>query len=134
MGRPGAALLYKAGAGSSSTAMKRASTTFSSSPHVAKLYRTARVSTFPFLFPLIAVAHTATSSHVSPGADSYVIEYEKIDVPDSYRGPGLSFPLNIAHAKALLNALKNRQVHCNYFLFVCFSCLTSLSTWSSPVT
>ncbi|XP_042665417.1 serine/threonine-protein phosphatase with EF-hands 1 isoform X1 [Centrocercus urophasianus] len=63
------------------------------------------------------VAHTSTSSHVSPGADSYVIEYEKIDVPDSYRGPRLSFPLNIAHAKALLNALKNRQLlHPRYVL------------------
>ncbi|XP_031455213.1 serine/threonine-protein phosphatase with EF-hands 1 isoform X1 [Phasianus colchicus] len=63
------------------------------------------------------VARTSTSSHVSPGADSYVIEYEKIDVPDSYRGPRLSFPLNIAHAKALLNALKNQQLlHPRYVL------------------
>uniref|UniRef100_A0A669QLX5 Serine/threonine-protein phosphatase n=1 Tax=Phasianus colchicus TaxID=9054 RepID=A0A669QLX5_PHACC len=43
--------------------------------------------------------------------------YEKIDVPDSYRGPRLSFPLNIAHAKALLNALKNQQLlHPRYVL------------------
>uniref|UniRef100_A0A8C3LKR5 Serine/threonine-protein phosphatase n=1 Tax=Chrysolophus pictus TaxID=9089 RepID=A0A8C3LKR5_CHRPC len=54
---------------------------------------------------------------VHHGEDSYVIEYEKIDVPDSYRGPRLSFPLNIAHAKALLNALKNRQLlHPRYVL------------------
>uniref|UniRef100_A0A669Q3J4 Serine/threonine-protein phosphatase n=1 Tax=Phasianus colchicus TaxID=9054 RepID=A0A669Q3J4_PHACC len=54
---------------------------------------------------------------VHRGEDSYVIEYEKIDVPDSYRGPRLSFPLNIAHAKALLNALKNQQLlHPRYVL------------------
>ncbi|XP_021265055.1 serine/threonine-protein phosphatase with EF-hands 1 isoform X2 [Numida meleagris] len=63
------------------------------------------------------VAQTSTSSHVSPDADSYVTEYEKIDVPDSYDGPRLSFPLTLAHAKALLNALKNRQLlHARYVL------------------
>uniref|UniRef100_A0A8C2U463 Serine/threonine-protein phosphatase n=1 Tax=Coturnix japonica TaxID=93934 RepID=A0A8C2U463_COTJA len=62
-------------------------------------------------------AHTSNSSHDSPGTDSYVIEYEKIDVPDSYRGPRLSFPLDIARAKALLNALKDRQLlHARYVL------------------
>lgn len=86
-----------------------------------------------FLFPLVAVARTSTGSDVSPGTDSYVIKYEKIDVPDSYRGPRLSFPLDISHAKTLLNALKDRQVHCNYLLFVCFSCFTFLSTCSSLI-
>ncbi|XP_065600044.1 serine/threonine-protein phosphatase with EF-hands 1 [Cyrtonyx montezumae] len=63
------------------------------------------------------VAHTSTSSHISPGADSHVTEYEKIDVPDSYRGPRLSFPLTLAQAKALLNAFKNRQLlHARYVL------------------
>lgn len=63
------------------------------------------------------VARTSTGSDVSPGTDSYVIKYEKIDVPDSYRGPRLSFPLDISHAKTLLNALKDRQLlHARYVL------------------
>ncbi|NXK49495.1 PPE1 phosphatase, partial [Chauna torquata] len=74
-------------------------------------------SSFLFFLPLVAVAHTSSSPCVSHEADSYVTEYEKIDVPDSYCGPRLSFPLTLAHANALLHAFKNGQLlHAHYVL------------------
>uniref|UniRef100_A0A8B9BXJ8 Uncharacterized protein n=1 Tax=Anser brachyrhynchus TaxID=132585 RepID=A0A8B9BXJ8_9AVES len=50
---------------------------------------------------------------VSHQADSYLTEYENIEVPDSYCGPRLSFPLTLADANALLHAFKDGQVRCN---------------------
>ncbi|NXE79372.1 PPE1 phosphatase, partial [Cochlearius cochlearius] len=45
-------------------------------------------------------------------------EFEKkIDVPDSYYGPRLSFPLTLADANALLHAFRNEQLlHARYVL------------------
>ncbi|MGH0125062.1 UNVERIFIED_CONTAM: hypothetical protein FKN15_021490 [Acipenser sinensis] len=36
-------------------------------------------------------------------------KYEKIEIPDSYPGPHLSFPLTVAHTNALLRAFKQQQ-------------------------
>uniref|UniRef100_A0A8B9VNE2 Serine/threonine-protein phosphatase n=1 Tax=Anas zonorhyncha TaxID=75864 RepID=A0A8B9VNE2_9AVES len=57
------------------------------------------------------------SSSVSHEGDSYLTEYENIEVPDSYCGPRLSFPLTLADANALLHAFKNGQLlHAHYVL------------------
>ncbi|XP_078512279.1 serine/threonine-protein phosphatase with EF-hands 1 [Lissotriton helveticus] len=46
-----------------------------------------------------------------------VLEYERIQVPDSYDGPRLSFPLTITDTNALLHAFKNQRVlHVRYVL------------------
>lgn len=37
-------------------------------------------------------------------------DYESVEVPDSYTGPRLSFPLLPDHATALLEAFKQKQV------------------------
>jgi len=37
-------------------------------------------------------------------------DYESLEVPDSYTGPHLSFPLLPDHATALLEAFKQKQV------------------------
>ncbi|XP_035179274.1 serine/threonine-protein phosphatase with EF-hands 1 isoform X3 [Oxyura jamaicensis] len=64
-----------------------------------------------------AVADTSISPSVSHEADSYLTEYEKIEVPDSYCGPRLSFPLTLADANALLHAFKDGQLlHAHYVL------------------
>ncbi|KFQ74190.1 Serine/threonine-protein phosphatase with EF-hands 1, partial [Phoenicopterus ruber ruber] len=49
---------------------------------------------------------------------SYLTEFEKkIDVPDSYYGPRLSFPLTVEDANALLHAFRNEQLlHARYVL------------------
>ncbi|NWZ26916.1 PPE1 phosphatase, partial [Asarcornis scutulata] len=74
-------------------------------------------STFLFFFPLVAVADTSISPSVSNEVDSYLTEYENIEVPDSYCGPRLSFPLTLADANALLHAFKNGQLlHAHYVL------------------
>ncbi|XP_069492957.1 serine/threonine-protein phosphatase with EF-hands 1 isoform X2 [Ambystoma mexicanum] len=45
------------------------------------------------------------------------MEYEKVQVPDSYDGPRLSFPLTITDTNALLHAFKNQQIlHVRYVL------------------
>ncbi|NXK99011.1 PPE1 phosphatase, partial [Mesembrinibis cayennensis] len=48
----------------------------------------------------------------------WVCEFEKrIDVPDSYYGPRLSFPLTVEDANALLHAFRNEQLlHARYVL------------------
>ncbi|NXG67366.1 PPE1 phosphatase, partial [Hemiprocne comata] len=50
--------------------------------------------------------------------DLYLTEFEKkVDVPDSYYGPRLSFPLTIKDANALLHAFRNEQLlHARYVL------------------
>ncbi|KGL86482.1 Serine/threonine-protein phosphatase with EF-hands 1, partial [Charadrius vociferus] len=67
-----------------------------------------------------AVSHIFTSPSVSQGVDEglYLTEFEKkIDVPDSYYGPRLSFPLTVEDANALLHAFRNEQLlHARYVL------------------
>ncbi|NXX90201.1 PPE1 phosphatase, partial [Centropus bengalensis] len=67
-----------------------------------------------------AVSHILTSPSVSQVVDesSCLTEFEKkIDVPDSYYGPRLSFPLTVEDANALLHAFRNEQLlHARYVL------------------
>ncbi|KAM6292795.1 serine/threonine-protein phosphatase with EF-hands 1 [Porphyrio hochstetteri] len=66
------------------------------------------------------VSHIFTSPSVSEVVDEglYLTEFEKkIDVPDSYYGPRLSFPLTVEDANALLDAFRNEQLlHARYVL------------------
>ncbi|XP_064330723.1 serine/threonine-protein phosphatase with EF-hands 1 [Phalacrocorax carbo] len=66
-----------------------------------------------------SVSHIFTSPHVSQVVDEglYLPDFEKIDVPDSYYGPRLSFPLTVDDASALLHAFRNEQLlHARYVL------------------
>ncbi|NWZ59314.1 PPE1 phosphatase, partial [Haliaeetus albicilla] len=67
-----------------------------------------------------SVSHIFTSPSVSQVVDEglYLTEFEKkIDVPDSYYGPRLSFPLTVEDANALLHAFRNEQLlHARYVL------------------
>ncbi|KAF1434324.1 Serine/threonine-protein phosphatase with EF-hands 1, partial [Spheniscus mendiculus] len=67
-----------------------------------------------------SVSHIFTSPSVSQVVDEglRLTEFErKIDVPDSYYGPRLSFPLTIEDANALLHAFRNEQLlHARYVL------------------
>uniref|UniRef100_A0A8D2PT32 Serine/threonine-protein phosphatase n=1 Tax=Zosterops lateralis melanops TaxID=1220523 RepID=A0A8D2PT32_ZOSLA len=56
--------------------------------------------------------------HFHLGPDLCLKEFEKkIDVPDSYYGPRLSFPLTVEDANALLHAFRNEQLlHARYVL------------------
>ncbi|KAF1485319.1 Serine/threonine-protein phosphatase with EF-hands 1, partial [Megadyptes antipodes antipodes] len=67
-----------------------------------------------------SVSHIFTSPSVSQVVDEglCLTEFErKIDVPDSYYGPRLSFPLTIEDANALLHAFRNEQLlHARYVL------------------
>ncbi|KAM9627287.1 serine/threonine-protein phosphatase with EF-hands 1 isoform 2-T3 [Morphnus guianensis] len=67
-----------------------------------------------------SVSHIFTSPSVSQVVDKglYLTEFEKkIDVPDSYYGPRLSFPLTVEDASALLHAFRNEQLlHARYVL------------------
>ncbi|KAF1575039.1 UNVERIFIED_CONTAM: Serine/threonine-protein phosphatase with EF-hands 1, partial [Eudyptes pachyrhynchus] len=67
-----------------------------------------------------SVSHFFTSPSVSQVVDEglCLTEFErKIDVPDSYYGPRLSFPLTIEDANALLHAFRNEQLlHARYVL------------------
>lgn len=79
------------------------------------LWGTGGVSTLLFFFPLVPVSHIFTSPSVSQVVDEglCLTEFEKkIDVPDSYYGPRLSFPLTVEDANALLHAFRNEQVCC----------------------
>ncbi|NXL42273.1 PPE1 phosphatase, partial [Podilymbus podiceps] len=66
------------------------------------------------------VAQTKWFPSVSQVVDEglYLTEFEKkIDVPDSYYGPRLSFPLTVEDANALLHAFRNEQLlHARYVL------------------
>uniref|UniRef100_A0A663E2R5 Serine/threonine-protein phosphatase n=1 Tax=Aquila chrysaetos chrysaetos TaxID=223781 RepID=A0A663E2R5_AQUCH len=77
-------------------------------------------STLLFFFPFVPVSHIFTSPSVSQVVDEglYLTEFEKkIDVPDSYYGPRLSFPLTVEDANALLHAFRNEQLlHARYVL------------------
>ncbi|XP_074952619.1 serine/threonine-protein phosphatase with EF-hands 1 [Phalacrocorax aristotelis] len=66
-----------------------------------------------------SVSHIFTSPRVSQVVDEglYLPDFEKIDVPDSYYGPRLSFPLTVDDANALLHAFRNEQLlHARYVL------------------
>ncbi|XP_059695833.1 serine/threonine-protein phosphatase with EF-hands 1 isoform X2 [Haemorhous mexicanus] len=79
-----------------------------------------------FTFMLDHCTHPDAVSQIftSPGApqvldeDLCLKEFEKkIDVPDSYYGPRLSFPLTVEDANALLHAFRNEQLlHARYVL------------------
>ncbi|NWW81471.1 PPE1 phosphatase, partial [Climacteris rufus] len=79
-----------------------------------------------FTFMLDHCSHPDSVSQIftSPGAPQVVdeglclTEFEKkIDVPDSYYGPRLSFPLTAEDANALLHAFRNEQLlHARYVL------------------
>ncbi|XP_061844560.1 serine/threonine-protein phosphatase with EF-hands 1 [Colius striatus] len=79
-----------------------------------------------FTFMLDHCTHPDSVSHMfaSPGVSQVVDEglcltelEKKIDVPDSYYGPRLSFPLTIEDANALLHAFRNEQLlHARYVL------------------
>ncbi|XP_014815691.1 PREDICTED: serine/threonine-protein phosphatase with EF-hands 1 [Calidris pugnax] len=65
-----------------------------------------------------SVSHIFTSPSVSQVVGESLIEFEKkINVPDSYYGPRLSFPLTVKDANALLHAFRNEQLlHARYVL------------------
>ncbi|NWQ97299.1 PPE1 phosphatase, partial [Burhinus bistriatus] len=67
-----------------------------------------------------SVSQIFTSPSVSQVVDEdlCLTEFEKkIDVPDSYYGPRLSFPLTVEDANALLHAFRNEQLlHARYVL------------------
>ncbi|NXG85545.1 PPE1 phosphatase, partial [Stercorarius parasiticus] len=78
-----------------------------------------------FTFMLDHCTHPDSVSHIfsSPSVSQVVdeglslTEFEKIDVPDSYCGPRLSFPLTVEDANALLHAFRNEQLlHARYVL------------------
>ncbi|XP_016152420.1 PREDICTED: serine/threonine-protein phosphatase with EF-hands 1 [Ficedula albicollis] len=79
-----------------------------------------------FTFMLDHCTHPDTVSQIftSPSAPQVVDEdlclkefEKKIDVPDSYYGPRLSFPLTVEDANALLHAFRNEQLlHARYVL------------------
>ncbi|NWH30887.1 PPE1 phosphatase, partial [Chloropsis hardwickii] len=79
-----------------------------------------------FTFMLDHCTHPNSVSQIftSPSAPQVVDEdlclkefEKKIDVPDSYYGPRLSFPLTVEDANALLHAFRNEQLlHARYVL------------------
>ncbi|NWV24043.1 PPE1 phosphatase, partial [Origma solitaria] len=79
-----------------------------------------------FTFMLDHCTHPDSVSQIftSPSAPQVVDEglclkefEKKIDVPDSYYGPRLSFPLTVKDANALLHAFRNEQLlHARYVL------------------
>uniref|UniRef100_A0A8D2J7K6 Serine/threonine-protein phosphatase n=1 Tax=Varanus komodoensis TaxID=61221 RepID=A0A8D2J7K6_VARKO len=56
--------------------------------------------------------------HFAQGSDLAMIEYQRtVEVPDSYYGPRLCFPLTVADTDLLLQAFKHRQhLHARYVL------------------
>ncbi|NWY91031.1 PPE1 phosphatase, partial [Loxia curvirostra] len=82
--------------------------------------QTSGVSTFLFSFYLVPVSQIFTSPSAPQVVDEDLClkEFEKkIDVPDSYYGPRLSFPLTVEDANALLHAFRNEQLlHARYVL------------------
>ncbi|XP_071430260.1 serine/threonine-protein phosphatase with EF-hands 1 [Pithys albifrons albifrons] len=82
-----------------------------------------QLSTF-FTFMLDHCTNPDSVSPTSPSVPQGVDEClsltefeEKIDVPDSYCGPRLSFPLTVGDANALINAFRNKeQLHARYVL------------------
>ncbi|NXX28014.1 PPE1 phosphatase, partial [Nicator chloris] len=77
-------------------------------------------STFLFSFCLVPVSQIFTSPSAPQVVDEDLClkEFEKkIDVPETYYGPRLSFPLTVEDANALLHAFRNEQLlHARYVL------------------
>ncbi|NXP84185.1 PPE1 phosphatase, partial [Passerina amoena] len=77
-----------------------------------------------FLFKQLYCPQHFSQIFTSPSAPQVVDEdlslkefEKKIDVPDSYYGPRLSFPLTVEDANALLHAFRNEQLlHARYVL------------------
>ncbi|NXD21564.1 PPE1 phosphatase, partial [Spelaeornis formosus] len=71
-----------------------------------------------FTFMLDHCTHPDSGNSENKKEDLYLKEFEKkIDVPDSYYGPRLSFPLTVDDANALLHAFRNEQLlHARYVL------------------
>ncbi|XP_054830265.1 serine/threonine-protein phosphatase with EF-hands 1 isoform X1 [Eublepharis macularius] len=61
---------------------------------------------------------SSTTDNSVPDSDEMMGEYERtIEIPDSYYGPHLCFPLTVADTNALLQAFKYRQqLHARYVL------------------
>ncbi|XP_050792530.1 serine/threonine-protein phosphatase with EF-hands 1 isoform X1 [Gopherus flavomarginatus] len=62
--------------------------------------------------------HFTHLNETDAGSDVQLLEYERmIEVPDSYHGPRLSFPLTVADTNSLLHAFKDQQhLHARYVL------------------
>ncbi|KAM9172845.1 serine/threonine-protein phosphatase with EF-hands 1 isoform 2-T3 [Pangshura tecta] len=62
--------------------------------------------------------HFTHLNETDTGSDVQLLEYERmIEVPDSYHGPRLSFPLTVADTNSLLHAFKDQQhLHARYVL------------------
>uniref|UniRef100_A0A674IRE3 Serine/threonine-protein phosphatase n=1 Tax=Terrapene triunguis TaxID=2587831 RepID=A0A674IRE3_9SAUR len=71
----------------------------------------------PFL-DFIYQFFNSPSDFNTAGSDVQLLEYERtIEVPDSYHGPRLSFPLTVADTNSLLHAFKDQQhLHARYVL------------------
>ncbi|NWY74237.1 PPE1 phosphatase, partial [Erithacus rubecula] len=77
-----------------------------------------------FLYKHLCYPHDFSQIFTNPSAPQVVDEdlclkefEKKIDVPDSYYGPRLSFPLTVEDANALLHAFRNEQLlHARYVL------------------
>ncbi|XP_065277108.1 serine/threonine-protein phosphatase with EF-hands 1 isoform X1 [Emys orbicularis] len=67
---------------------------------------------------LIYQFFNSPSDFNTAGSDVQLLEYERtIEVPDSYHGPRLSFPLTVADTNSLLHAFKDQQhLHARYVL------------------
>ncbi|NXA39695.1 PPE1 phosphatase, partial [Eudromia elegans] len=76
-----------------------------------------QVSTLLFFFPVVPDSKESSDLEMTESSFS-LAEFEKrIDVPDSYYGPRLKFPLTAADANALLDAFKNEELlHARYVL------------------
>ncbi|XP_029459201.1 serine/threonine-protein phosphatase with EF-hands 1 [Rhinatrema bivittatum] len=56
-------------------------------------------------------------SECRKSSEDHLLEYSKVEVPHSYQGPRLSFPLTISDTNALLHAFKKQQLlHARYVL------------------
>uniref|UniRef100_A0A8D0HRK7 Serine/threonine-protein phosphatase n=1 Tax=Sphenodon punctatus TaxID=8508 RepID=A0A8D0HRK7_SPHPU len=73
---------------------------------------------FFFFLDLVSHFFTSPSDCNTTGSDLKLLEYERmIEVPDSYYGPRLSFPLTVADTNALLWTFKRQQqLHARYVL------------------
>ncbi|XP_067412578.1 serine/threonine-protein phosphatase with EF-hands 1 [Emydura macquarii macquarii] len=67
---------------------------------------------------LISHFFSGPSDFNTTGSDVQLLEYEQmIEIPDSYHGPRLSFPLTVADTNSLLHAFKHQQqLHARYVL------------------
>uniref|UniRef100_A0A8C4X431 Serine/threonine-protein phosphatase n=1 Tax=Erpetoichthys calabaricus TaxID=27687 RepID=A0A8C4X431_ERPCA len=63
------------------------------------------------------ISHVLDPNNDFMNEEAKLAKYEKIEVPDSYAGPRLSFPLTVVHTNALLSGFKQQQtLHPRYVL------------------